>query len=837
MDLFNDETRLKAISPTETKTWKKLQAHFLEMKSIHMRELFANDSERFSRFSIRFNDILLDYSKNLITEKTMQLLYELAFEVDLKDAIEKMFSGEKINETENRAVLHTALRNSSEIPIFYEGKNVMSEISAELKKIKDFSDKVISGLWLGYSGKPITDIVNIGIGGSDLGPFMVTGVLKPYNKININTHFVSNVDGTDIVETLKYLNPETTLFFISSKTFTTVETMTNASTAKSWFLRDAPNVNMLKQHFIAISTNLEKVTEFGIDPENIFIFWDWVGGRFSLWSAIGLSIACSIGYENFAELLKGAMEMDNHFRNSPFDQNIPVIMALLSVWYNNFFAAETEAFIAYDQYLYRFTSYLQQLGMESNGKSIDRNGRKINYQTAPIIWGKPGTNGQHAFFQLLHQGTKFIPCDFVATAISKYPIGDHHQILMANFFAQTEALMKGKTESEVRHELEAAGLDEEQIKRILPHKVFAGNHPSNSILIKRMTPHNLGALISLYEHKTFVQGIIWNIFSFDQWGVELGKVLAKDILTDLSVKAKVKTHDSSTNGLINAFKDFTKDITITKDSGEIATQGFSFAMDSALGQLSDLQYKILEVCREIPSSSSELVEKLHRRGKSGNLKRAISALKSKRIVAYTIPDIPGSPNQKYKLTRKGSRMLDEYFERKKVILNRIQIIKGDITNLKVDAIVNAANTSLRGGGGVDGAIHRAAGENLKKECLLLGGCPTGEARLTGGYQLPAKFVIHAVGPVWHGGRTKEKQLLAGCYRYCLELAVKNGIRTIAFPAISCGIYRFPVDIATTIAVQEVKAFLETDNFIEKVIFSCFTDEIYNEYLTQIQNNV
>lgn len=714
---------------------------------------------------------------------------------------------------------------------------MIPQVKEVLEKIREFSEKIISGLWLGYSGKPITDIVNIGIGGSDLGPFMVAGVLKPYNKININTHFVSNIDGTHIVETLKNLNPETTLFMIASKTFTTVETMTNANTAKQWFLSEALKEEMMKQHFVAISTNEEKVKEFGIDPQNMFIFWDWVGGRFSLWSAIGLSIACTIGYENFEELLEGAHDMDVHFKDAGFDKNIPVILALLGVWYNNFFGAQSEAIIAYDQYLHRFTSYMQQLNMESNGKGVDRSGRKVKYETGPIIWGKPGTNGQHAFFQLLHQGTKMIPCDFIASALSKNPIGQHHQILLANFFAQTEALMMGKDEQQVVKELKAAGKTKEEIKKLTPYKIFDGNRPTNTILMKRITPYTLGNLIAMYEHKIFVQGIIWNIYSFDQWGVELGKELAKNILDELKKKSKVKNHDTSTNGLINAFKDFTKDTPTTgkSDLEHIAAHGFAMTSDWNPPQLNELHHKILSQCEEKPLSSHEIADALNRQGKSGNLKRAISSLKSKRYLAFTIPEKPGSSNQKYKITRKGMKALEQYDQHKKAILNRIQVIKGDITQLKVDAIVNAANTSLMGGGGVDGAIHRAAGEELKVECRKLGGCPTGEARITAGFQLPAKNVIHAVGPVWHGGKTRENQLLASCYKNSLDLAVKNGIRTIAFPAISCGVYRFPFDKAAKIAVQEVKKFLEVNSTVEKVIFSCFNDDIYNAYLDEINN--
>ncbi len=545
---------LKRINPTETPAWKKLEDHYEVMKNRHMRDMFMEDPDRFSKFSIRFRDMLVDYSKNIISEETMGLLLELAREADVKDAVDKMFSGEKINETENRAVLHTALRNLSDAPVFVDGKNIMPGIQAVLRQMKDFSDRVISGEWKGYTDKPVTDIVNIGIGGSDLGPVMVTESLKPYKKPNINVHFVSNIDGTHIAETLGKLSPETTLFMIASKTFTTQETMTNAHTAKKWFLDSAENGAFVKRHFVAISTNKEKVEEFGIAPENMFTFRDWVGGRYSLWSAIGLSIACAVGFENFTELLEGAHAMDRHFREAPFEKNIPVILALIGIWYNNFHGAETEAILPYDQYMHRFPAYFQQGNMESNGKYVDRSGRETAYQTGPIIWGEPGTNGQHAFFQHIHQGTKLIPCDFIAPVISHNPIGRHHDILLSNFFAQTEALMKGKSRETVIEELRAAGGDEEEIERLLPFKVFKGNKPTNSILVKKLTPGTLGSLIAMYEHKIFVQGVIWNIFSFDQWGVELGKQLAKNIFPELSDDNAVTSHDSSTNGLVNAFK-------------------------------------------------------------------------------------------------------------------------------------------------------------------------------------------------------------------------------------------------------------------------------------------
>lgn len=523
-----------------------------------MKKMFANDPSRFDKYSITFEDILLDYSKNIINEETMKLLIELAKECELEDAIEKMFTGDEINETENRAVLHTALRNFSDDPVYVDGEDVMPEVKAVLNQMKEFSKKLLSGEWKGYTCKSITDIVNIGIGGSDLGPVMVTEALKPYWK-NIKPHFVSNVDGTHIAETLKKLDPETTLFMIASKTFTTQETMTNAHTARDWFLKHAKISEHIKRHFVAISTNEEGVIKFGIDPKNMFRFWDWVGGRYSLWSAIGLSIACTIGYENFEQLLRGAYAMDEHFRTASFEKNIPVVLALLGIWYNNFFNAQTQAILPYDQYMHRFAAYFQQGDMESNGKSTDRTGNPVEYQTGPIIWGEPGTNGQHAFYQLIHQGTKLIPCDFLAPAISHNPIGEHHKILLSNFFAQTEALMMGKTEAEVRAELEQTGKSQEEIEKLLPFKIFKGNKPTNSILFKKLTPNTLGSLIAMYEHKIFVQGVIWNIFSFDQWGVELGKQLAKSILKELEDDMPVHDHDCSTNGLINAYKRMRKD--------------------------------------------------------------------------------------------------------------------------------------------------------------------------------------------------------------------------------------------------------------------------------------
>ncbi len=547
---------LNRISPNQTKAWQKLAKHFQQIQDVHMKDLFSKDQNRFEKFSVRFNSILIDYSKNRINEQTLKLLTELAEEVGLKDAIDKMFSGDYINETENRPVLHTALRNMSSKSVCVDGNNIMPGINAVLKKMKSFSSQVISGKWTGYTGKRVTDIVNIGIGGSDLGPVMVTECLKSYAKKGLSVHFVSNIDGTHITETLKNIDPESTLFMIASKTFTTQETMTNAFTARTWFLNHAGNDSHVAKHFVAMSTNSKGVKEFGIDTNNMFEFWDWVGGRYSLWSAIGLSIACYIGFENFEDLLKGAFEMDQHFKEADHDKNIPVLLGLIGIWYNNFFGAETEVILPYDQYMHRFAAYLQQGNMESNGKAIDRNGTKVKYQTGPVIWGEPGTNGQHAFYQLIHQGTKLIPADFLAPAISHNPIGDHHQILMSNFFAQTEALLNGKTSEEVGDELKKAGENDEAIQILMPHKVFSGNRPSNSILFKKLSPHTLGSLIAMYEHKIFVQGVIWNIFSFDQWGVELGKQLAKTILSELNDKKSVLSHDSSTEGLINTFKEW-----------------------------------------------------------------------------------------------------------------------------------------------------------------------------------------------------------------------------------------------------------------------------------------
>jgi glucose-6-phosphate isomerase len=549
---------LPKINPTATDAWKKLAAHHAAMKNVHMKRLFAEDPERFQKFSVRFDDLLLDYSKNRITAETLTLLVELAQSCGVSEAIERMFAGDRINETENRAVLHVALRNRANTSVMVDGRDVMPEVHAVLTKMKGFSEQVRSGAWKGYTGKPIRDIVNIGIGGSDLGPVMVTECLRPYAPVELSAHFVSNVDGTHIAETLKGLDPETTLFLIASKTFTTQETMANAFSAREWFLKRAGESRHVARHFVAISTNAAKVKEFGIHPDNMFVFWDWVGGRYSLWSAIGLSIACFAGFEHFQELLAGAHAMDQHFREAPFESNIPVLLALLGIWYVNFFGAETEAILPYDQYMHRFPAYFQQGNMESNGKSVDRIGRRVDYATGPVIWGEPGTNGQHAFYQLIHQGTRLVPADFLAPVLSHNPVGRHHFILLSNFFAQTEALMNGKTSEDAVAELRREGKNEEEIRRLAPHKVFEGNRPTNSILFKKLTPRVLGSLIAMYEHKIFVQGVIWNIFSFDQWGVELGKQLANRILPELDDDRPVASHDSSTNGLINAYKEMRK---------------------------------------------------------------------------------------------------------------------------------------------------------------------------------------------------------------------------------------------------------------------------------------
>jgi glucose-6-phosphate isomerase len=551
--ILNRKSMLPNHNPTETAAWQKLETLFLTMQATHMRELFEEDPERFNKFHLKFQDILVDYSKNLVNDEVLKELLNLAREVDLKDAIDAMFRGEAINRTEDRSVLHVALRNRSGAPMLSDGEDVMPKVNQVLAQVKKFSDSLLGGAWKGYSGKPVTAIVNIGIGGSDLGPYMVTEALRPY-WTTITPHFVSNVDGTHIAEVLKRVDPETTLFIIASKTFTTQETMTNATTARDWFLEKTGGKGDVAKHFVAVSTNEQAVTAFGIAPENMFVFWDWVGGRYSLWSSIGLSIAATIGYDNFEKLLSGAHALDNHFRNEPFEQNIPVVLALIGVWYNNFFGAASEAILPYDQYMHRFAAYFQQGNMESNGKQVDRGGQPVTYQTGPVIWGEPGTNGQHAFYQLIHQGTKLIPCDFIAPAVSHNPVGDHHAKLLSNYFAQTEALMKGKTLDEVKAELKGAGMDAEGIAFHAAFRVFEGNRPSNSILFHKLTPETLGTLIALYEHKIFVQGVIWNIFSFDQWGVELGKVLAKKILPELTSAEEITSHDASTNGLINYFK-------------------------------------------------------------------------------------------------------------------------------------------------------------------------------------------------------------------------------------------------------------------------------------------
>lgn len=543
---------LPKINPTETSAWKKLADHYADIKLVRMKTLFDQDPKRFEKMSIQFNELLFDYSKNIATDKTLEDLLELAKECNLKTAIEAMFNGEKINETENRAVLHTALRNFSAFPVMADGKDVMPEIRKVLLQMKTFCTKIHSGAVKGYTGKKIKHIVNIGIGGSDLGPVMVTEALRPYWIVDMQAHFISNIDGTDIAETLKNLDPQETIFLIASKTFTTQETMVNAHNAREWFLKSAKKEYYIAKHFVALSTNENEVVKFGILQENMFEFWDWVGGRYSLWSSIGLSIALTIGFDNFEELLKGAHAADIHFRETEFGKNIPVTMALIGIWYGCFFSSATEAILPYDQYMHRFAAYFQQGNMESNGKHTDRNGNNVTFSTGPVVWGEPGTNGQHAFYQLIHQGTHLIPCDFIAPAISHNPIGEHHAILLSNFFAQTEALMNGKSSKEAADELKA--MDKEQMEKLLPFKVFEGNRPTNSFLLKKITPFSLGSLIALYEHKIFVQGIIWNIFSFDQWGVEFGKQLALKIQPELKGNSKITSHDSSTNGLISKYK-------------------------------------------------------------------------------------------------------------------------------------------------------------------------------------------------------------------------------------------------------------------------------------------
>jgi glucose-6-phosphate isomerase len=549
---------LSRIDPSATQAWQNLKNHCEQVRSLHMKDLFDAEPNRFDAFSILFEDLLVDYSKNRITAETLRLLFQLAEECRVGDAIESMFSGEPINETEGRAVLHVALRNRSDAPMYCGGVDIMPEVRAALAKMKAFSRKVRSGEWKGFAGDTVTDIVNIGIGGSDLGPAMASECLRPYGKPGLEIHYVSNVDGTHIDETLKRLRPETTLFMIASKTFTTQETMTNAFSARDWFLKHAENPEHVAKHFVAISTNAAKVKAFGIHPDNMFEFWNWVGGRYSLWSSIGLSVACMVGFERFEELLDGAHAMDRHFRETPFKRNIPVVLALIGIWYVNFFGAETEAILPYDQSMHRFPAYMQQADMESNGKSVDRLGQRPGYKTGPIVWGEPGTNGQHAFYQLIHQGTRLVPADFLAPALSHHPVGEHHRILLSNFFAQTEALMNGRPLEAAVQELREEGRDEETIRRLAPHKTFEGNRPTNSVLFKKLTPRTLGSLIAMYEHKIFVQGVVWNIFSFDQWGVELGKKLAGEILPELSDNRPATSHDDSTNGLINYYKRLTR---------------------------------------------------------------------------------------------------------------------------------------------------------------------------------------------------------------------------------------------------------------------------------------
>lgn len=544
---------LKNIRPTETVAWKKLSDHYNEIRGTSLKKLFEEDVDRFNNFSIRCDNIFLDYSKNRITTKTIDLLVELAEACQLSDAVKKMFSGDPINQTEERSVLHMALRNRSRVPVYVDGRDVMPQIRTVLDQMKEFSQNILSGRWKGYTGKPITDVVNIGIGGSDLGPVMVTEALK-YYKTRLNVHFVSNVDATHLIETLQPLHPDRTLFIIASKTFTTQETMTNAATARLWFLDRGGSEEYIARHFVALSINAAEVQKFGIDRKNMFRFWDWVGGRYSLWGAIGLSICLAVGFEHFEALLQGGYEMDCHFKNASLDRNIPVILALLGVWYVNFFDTPHHAVLPYDQYLHRLPAYLQQADMESNGKTVDRDGRRVDYSTGPIIWGEPGTNGQHSFYQLLHQGTPFVPCDFIATAQPLNLVGDHHRKLFSHFLAQTQALAFGKEEREVINELKSQGKSPEEIIFLVSFKIFEGNRPSNSILFKRLTPSVLGSLIAMYEHKIFVQGVIWNIFSFDQWGVELGKQLAQKLLLDLSHDGPVVSYDVSTNGLIGIYK-------------------------------------------------------------------------------------------------------------------------------------------------------------------------------------------------------------------------------------------------------------------------------------------
>ena len=545
---------MQNINPTLTPAWSKLKNHYKNTHQKHLRELFAEDPDRFDRFSISLDDLLLDYSKNRIDADTMRLLFQLARETQLEDNIQSMFTGEAINVTEGRAVLHTALRNDGNRSFKATGEPIDKDVLQVLNQMKSFTGKLEDGKWKGYTGSKIKHIVNIGIGGSDLGLVMACEALKPYWRSGVQAHFVSNVDGSHMAETLKVVNPEETLFIIASKSFTTIETMTNARTARAWLVEQLGNEKAVAKHFVAVSTNATAVEEFGIDPKNMFIFWDWVGGRYSMSSAIGLAIACTIGFDHFESVLSGLHKMDEHFRTAPLEENLPVILGLIGIWYVNFFGAETEAILPYDQYLHRFAAHFQQVNMESNGKYVDRLGQKVNYNTGPVIWGEPGTNGQHAFYQLIHQGTRLIPCDFIASANSHNPIGEHHEILLANYFAQTEALMNGKPLEEVERELRAKGMDEKEIGRMAPYQVFSGNQPTNSILLKMLTPFTLGMLVALYEHKIFVQGSIWNIYSFDQWGVQLGKVLAKKIQPELKDDTMINSHDASTNGLINTYK-------------------------------------------------------------------------------------------------------------------------------------------------------------------------------------------------------------------------------------------------------------------------------------------
>ncbi len=535
---------------TNTPVWQALGSHYEQIKNLHMRDMFSEDPGRFERFSLQNGPVFLDYSKNRITGKTMELLLDLARELNLRGRIDSMFAGERINSTENRSVLHVALRNRSNRPLYVDGENVMPDVNAVLEQMREFCNRVRSGEWTGYTGKPITDVVNLGIGGSDLGPKMVTRALEHYAPNNLRVHFVSNVDGSDLTRTLKDLSPESTLFVVASKSFTTQETMANARSARNWLLEELGDTRAVSSHFVAVSTNTEKVGEFGIDTQNMFRFWDWVGGRYSLWSAIGLPIALAVGMERFEQLLSGAHEMDEHFRTANWEDNIPVIMGLLSIWYTNFFRAQTQAILPYDQNLEYLPAYLQQGEMESNGKRTTLQGEVVDYDTAPVIWGEPGTNGQHAFFQLMHQGTRLVPADFIAFVNPLHSLKEHHEMLLANFLAQTEALMLGKTQQEARQDMQEQGKSSEEISRLLVHNVFPGNNPTNSILLQELTPRNLGALLAVYEHKIFVQGAIWDINSFDQWGVELGKKLAKRILPELRDKEESERHDSSTSGLL-----------------------------------------------------------------------------------------------------------------------------------------------------------------------------------------------------------------------------------------------------------------------------------------------